>query len=238
MTAIGVLLIALILVQPALGVRRWRQFLARCHEPGARVRHYRRVIVFAWSWTALIALGMWLDRWPASAVGLVAPRWSALPTVATAAMGVALLVGLALPLFFRRAVVGVLGTLRELLPRTPTERVWFVAVALTAGFCEELLHRGFLLTFVALHWPAMPTWAWFVVGSVPFGAGHAYQGRRNIVLTGLFGAAATGLYLVYRSLWVPIVVHALVDLRAALLMPSATEAPPSSSEPASRPAGA
>lgn len=226
MSVIGALLIALIVLQPVLGVRRWRRFLQRSHEPGARVRQYRNVLLLAWGWSALIAAGMLLDGWPARAVGLLPPRFDGVPLVSTLALSAGLAIGLVLPLVFRRTLVRHIGTLAELLPRTPVERVWFVAVALTAGFCEELLHRGFLLAFVSVHWPHPPLAVVFVLGSVPFGLGHAYQGRRNVVVTGLFGAIATALYLAYRSLWIPVAVHALIDLRAALLMPS-PEAPAS-----------
>jgi membrane protease YdiL (CAAX protease family) len=232
MNVVGCLLLAFIVIQPIVGVRRWRQFLRRCDEPGARERAYRRSIATAWAWSALLGIGMVVSGWPAVSVGLVAPELGGASTQALLILGASFTVGLVLPLFWRRRFVRAFGPVAALLPRTGRERAWFVAVALTAGFCEELLHRGFLLAFAAEHLRSMPLWLCLVLGAVPFGLAHAYQGARNVVVTALFGAFATYLYLAYRSLWIPIVLHALVDLRAAFMMPSRAQTEPASARAA------
>ena len=56
-----------------------------------------------------------------------------------------------------------------------------------------------------------------VLAIVAFGLAHAYQGIRGIVLTGVTGAVAMGLYLLTGSLVAPIVVHATVDLANGLM---------------------
>jgi membrane protease YdiL (CAAX protease family) len=229
---IGALLIVFIVVQPFIGVRRWRRFLPRSDEPGARIRLYWRSIATAWAWTALIALGMIVSDWPPMSVGLVAPELGGGKAATMAILGIGFAVGLVVPLLQRRRFVRAFGKIAALLPRTRRERLWFVAVALSAGFCEELLHRGFLLAYVSVyaHAHPLPLWLCFVLGAVPFGLAHAYQGARNVFVTALFGVLATAMLVLFRSLWIPIVVHALVDLRAALLMPSAPAAGESASD--------
>jgi CAAX protease family protein len=228
LAVVAPLLLALIVAQPFLSRWRWRRFLARCHEPGARLRLYRRALIAPWTWTALLFVGVALDRrWSvARSLGLRAPT-SGLPTWLVVQYAATFAVALAVPLLLRKRFVRAFAPVEPLLPRTPVERAWFVPLALTAGFCEELLHRGFLLSFAAGN-GLQSVWPLVVVGSVPFGLAHAYQGVRGVVLTALFGALAAYMTMAFSSLWPAIVVHALVDLRAAFMLPASSAAAPAS----------
>lgn len=63
-----------------------------------------------------------------------------------------------------------------LLPSTKHERRWGWIVCLTAGICEEVVYRGFLLHYLHfLPFHVSLTRA-LVVSSVIFGIGHLYQG--------------------------------------------------------------
>src|SRR5207244_124912 len=55
------------------------------------------------------------------------------------------------------------------------------------------------------------------IASVVFGLGHAYQGWRGMLLTGVVGAFLAALYLVSGSLITPMIVHALMDMRSGHL---------------------
>jgi membrane protease YdiL (CAAX protease family) len=52
-----------------------------------------------------------------------------------------------------------------------------------------------------------------VVSSAIFGFCHIYQGWVGIVGTGVLGAVLMWMYLSTESLLLPIVIHALIDLR-------------------------
>jgi membrane protease YdiL (CAAX protease family) len=52
---------------------------------------------------------------------------------------------------------------------------------------------------------------------VAFGVAHAYQGRAGIVGTGLLGGGMAAMYLQTGSLLLPVVLHALIDLRFLLV---------------------
>ena len=104
---------------------------------------------------------------------------------------------------------------RMILPATVREARVFRGVAVTAGICEEVLSRGYLLWYLqslGLGRGAV------VVAIVAFGLAHAYQGIRGIVWTGVMGAVFLGLYLLTGSLVAPIVVHATVDLANGLMV--------------------
>ncbi len=118
----------------------------------------------------------------------------------------------------RHAMAAHLRHLDWLLPRTSRERRLWAAAALTAGICEEILFRGFLIDYLheALNFSAAWSWA---LSSLLFGLGHAYHGRSAVFLNALFGAAMGLVFFQYGSLLVPMIVHALWDLRPLLLCP-------------------
>ena len=107
-----------------------------------------------------------------------------------------------------------------LLPRSVAERRLFAVVGVTAGVCEEWLYRGFFLAVVAALVPGLPAGGLVVVAALAFGLAHAYQGTSGIVLTGVLGGVLAALYLQTGSLLLPVLLHALIDLRF-LLVPAA-----------------
>jgi uncharacterized protein len=104
-----------------------------------------------------------------------------------------------------------------LLPRTAGERRLFTLVGLTAGVCEEWLYRAFFLAVVAALAGGPPEWVLVAVAAVAFGLAHAYQGIGGIVLTGVLGGILAALYLSTGSLLLPVLLHAVVDLRFLLV---------------------
>ena len=99
--------------------------------------------------------------------------------------------------------------------RPPTENRWFDMASITAGVCEEILYRGLLLaTLVSL----VGTWPAVAISSLIFGLGHAYQGVSGIVKTGLVGLILALLTVFSGSLFIAIVLHAVVDLTSGRIM--------------------
>ena len=103
---------------------------------------------------------------------------------------------------------------RMILPATVREARAFAGVSITAGICEEVLYRGYLLWY--LQSLGLGPGA-VVVAIVAFGITHAFQGIRGMVGTGVMGAVFMGLYLLTGSLVAPIVFHATVDLANFLM---------------------
>jgi membrane protease YdiL (CAAX protease family) len=102
-----------------------------------------------------------------------------------------------------------LGSLEFILPKTPRDLRLFYGVSVTAGIVEETLWRGFLIWYLG-HF--MPLWAAAAISVVGFGLAHAYQGIANIAKTALVGAAFAALFVLSGSLWLPMLLHALVDI--------------------------
>lgn len=108
-----------------------------------------------------------------------------------------------------------------LVPRSGVERALFVLVAVTAGFCEELLYRGWLWRLfrdLTGH-----LWIAVVLSAVAFGFAHAYQGRAGIISSGIVGLLFSVPVLLSNSL-VPVqIIHAAIDLMNGLLLSKAAE---------------
>jgi len=102
-----------------------------------------------------------------------------------------------------------------MLPRTWTERAAWVVVAVSAGFCEEVVYRGYLQTQLR----GFTGRATVAIGlqAVLFGIAHADQGVGAMMRLVVYGLAFGGLAQWRRSLLPGILCHAWTDLASGLL---------------------
>lgn len=97
-----------------------------------------------------------------------------------------------------------------LLPETVKQRVWcVVALAPTAGFCEEFLYRGVLLYQITT-WTHWSGWG-VIVSSAAFGLAHAYQGANGMARAALLGALLAAPVAYTGSLYPSMAAHFLID---------------------------
>lgn len=218
------IVIYLVVGEPVAGAVLHRRFEAALgHDPGARGWLYRRLLALEWGLAAL-AGGVVLVA-PEVGWGELGLRWpDRAPGVLAIALAVFVIAVLVLTTGMVRtsartdpqdASLNVLGSpsVTALVPRTPMERRWFALVSVTAGFCEELLYRGLLLAVVVAIVPGAGDLALVLVSAVAFGLAHAYQGPTGVVATGVLGAILAYLYVGTGTLLLPMVVHAVIDLR-------------------------
>ena len=101
------------------------------------------------------------------------------------------------------------GELSIMMPLNGSELARFNMLSLTAGIVEETLWRGFLFWYLS---HVMPLWTAAIISAVGFGLAHSYQGLANVPRVAMIGAVFSGLYLLTGSLWLPIILHASIDL--------------------------
>lgn len=94
-------------------------------------------------------------------------------------------------------------------PTTPREYSHFRVMAVTAGFTEEVVFRGFLIGVLA-SW--LPLWLAGGVALVLFVGGHVYQGLSGMVRLLPVSVVLTVLFLISGSLLPGVVVHTAVDV--------------------------
>lgn len=91
----------------------------------------------------------------------------------------------------------------------------------TAGFGEEIIWRGWVMTGVAkLLGSGKAGWVSALIAtSVLFGILHLYQGPTGVIATGIVGLALGIIYLATgRNLWVTIICHGMMDTIAFVML--------------------
>lgn len=211
------LLVAFALAYPLHGYLTWPRFVGevRAGRPGARTRAYVETIAVQWV-LALALLAHWSARTrPWRLLGLGPPSSGSGPlalalVAAIAAIALVHALGVArVPLRQLAEARGQVGELLAFLPHSTRERGLFVAVAVTAGVCEELFFRGFAPWLLAA-W--IPPWAAIAVATLLFGLAHGYQGLAGIPRSALLGGALAALTAWAGTLWPAMVLHAVADL--------------------------
>ncbi len=209
-------------VVPWRGRKRLQQLLAKPRvEPAERLSLYWSTIAFQWVAVVVVAWRAWAHGLTAQQLGLVMPRrfWLTLITVSGAAV-IVTLQWLNLRRMGRSTspLRGPLQALAErILPRSTRELVPFLALAVTAGLCEEFLYRGFAMAVIAR--AGLPTGLVILVSSVLFGLAHLYQGRAGFVSTMVLGLLFGFSRAVLGSLIPVIVWHTGVDVVAGIAGP-------------------
>ena len=189
-------------------------------EMRPRGEAYVRSILSQWA-IALTTLFLWwrLGR-PFSALGLVARfDW---PNIVAAIACVLILAYMngqlrvldRWPPEKRQRLRNAFGRAAAVIPRTPAEYRLFLAVSFTAGICEELVYRGYLFAVTA---PFITLYGAVAASALIFGLAHVYQGWRNVLRTALAGLAFGLIYAGTGSILLPMLLHALVDVRGGTL---------------------
>ncbi len=209
-------------VVPWRGRLRLRELLAKPHVgTRERISLYASTIAFQWVAVGVVGWRAWARGFTAAQLGLVV---YAGPKVAVAAVVGAGILGTLHWLNLRRMGRlptkgrGMLQALAErILPQSPVEIFPFLALAVTAGVCEEFLYRGFALA--AFQRAGFPVWSAVLLSSALFSLAHLYQGRGGLAGTMILGTLFGAARIRYDSL-VPVMLwHVAVDVVAGITGP-------------------
>jgi membrane protease YdiL (CAAX protease family) len=207
---------------PAYGAWSYPRLLRRIDagQPAARVRTYARVIVVQWTLVG-IALGWWAHTQRAwTDLGLMGSPSPQIWEVATV---------MTVPLLWSAAQVRRLARdpglcrdvrlqlqqsprMRGMFPHTGLEYAAFLGVSVTAGTCEEILFRGYLMAY--LQGLGLEPILAALASGVWFGLAHGYQGKIGVLKTGAVGLVLVAVYLWTGSLWTSMALHILIDVHS------------------------
>lgn len=101
------------------------------------------------------------------------------------------------------------------LPHSVSERLAWVVVSVSAGFCEELVFRGYLQTQLAAFTGRV--WAATLLQAALFALAHGEQGAAAMARAFCYGVLLGALARWRRSLAPGIVAHTWTDLASGLL---------------------
>jgi hypothetical protein len=204
----------LVLVPIALGsiASAYQHGLPNVHLPGIDARLSSYLTVLAEEWSAVFLIWLGLERRGLSMGSLVSGRW---PSVGAFFRDLGIAVG------FLVVVVPLVGALTYLIggdtqsalagivPKTVPQLVVWLGLASTAGFCEELIFRGYLTRQFGA-WTGSRVAA-LVLQGMAFGLAHGYYKR--IIVAIMVQGWLLGLFAWWRrSLRPGMLAHGLQDI--------------------------
>ncbi len=98
---------------------------------------------------------------------------------------------------------------KGMFPQTRKELVAFVVLAVFAGFCEEIIFRGYLQRQFTAWTHNVPVG--IVLQAIVFGSAHMYQGWRGVVVISVYGAMFGILAAICKSLRPGMIQHCTQD---------------------------
>ena len=179
--------------------------------PGLGLRMSGYVTVLLEEWLLFVLIWLWLRRVRLPAADIVGGSW---PAVLPFGRDIGLAVGfsvLVVPLtsVLLHLVLGhAPASLVAMMPKTWPELAMWIALAASAGFCEEFAFRGYLMRQFT-SWTGSAAFG-IVLQGVAFGLAHGYYGYGMIVIM-VHGALLGVLAWWRRSLRPGILAHGLQD---------------------------
>ena len=190
------------------------------------IKNFIKNMVFLWGVTIAVLILCFVGDISLKALGfrLIAFKYNIWFTVVTLVLS-----GLVLVLFMHNLISSLTsakwrekqvmdeGT-RGVLPRTKKEKWLFSFSALSAGICEEIIYRGFVVFLLQAIFPSMPIYLIILLPSVVFGLAHFYQGLQGVIQTGFLGALFMSLFLATDSLLLAMLLHFIIDFSATFIL--------------------
>lgn len=192
---------------------RTRNFVGGGH---GRLGGYVTVMAFEWVTVAFIWWGV--SRRGIRMADLVGGRWLRVREVFRdlgIAVGFLILGSITLQGLAHVLRAAPTQALRNVLPESHTEMIVWVALALTAGICEEIMCRGYLQRQFSA-WTKSAAGG-IVLQGIAFGAGHGYQGWKMMLSIAVYGVLFGLLAHWRRSLRPGMMAHFLQDGVTGLL---------------------
>jgi uncharacterized protein len=187
------------------------------HQPH-RVFFYLTTIAWEWILVAYIYLG--LRRSGKSIRNIAGSSWKG---ASDFFIDIAIAFGFWIAALFVLSLVahavgsnGMSQAARLLAPQGPFESLLWIALAVTAGICEETIFRGYLQRQFVAWTRSAPVGV--LLSAALFGAGHVYQGAKATVVIGVYGLLFGILAEARQNLRPGIITHAWHDAITGLVI--------------------
>jgi membrane protease YdiL (CAAX protease family) len=181
------------------------------------------LITTAWEW-ALAALVLWGIRMRGvplrQLLGILRPRWRdwrddlllafafwIAASIVLSAIGVLLKLGhFSMPQ----------KTISQLAPQNALQLLLWIMLSASAGICEELVFRGYLLQQFSR--AGQYLWIGVLISSLLFGVSHGYEGASGIIAITFYGAMFCLLAIRRGSLRAGMMAHAWHDIFSGIAL--------------------
>lgn len=171
----------------------------------------------------LVLLACWFSGRPLTQIGL---GWGELPYDLTAVLLLSgFIVVYAIDLYREagdaESRTQTRASFRKLgfLPASSRQFLHFIFLAVAAGVGEEIVYRGFMITYLSelLGTSGAGVFVVLLVPAVAFGAGHLYQGWRAVGKIVLMAILFGFFYLRTNTLWPLMLVHTAIDVLGGVM---------------------
>ena len=181
-----------------------------------RLLTYIFTIIFQWIIFFLIYFTVVREKTFLAGIGLIKIRsmdfaWS------IALLGMLFLIATGFSYLLTQIGLPPKGELSFLLPQETTGKFIWVIVSFTAGFCEEVIFRGYLMTRLRLLGKFKSWIIPIIVSSLAFGFPHLYQGIHGFLIITVLGVLFALIYIRTRSIWPCIIAHFFLDFLALFI---------------------
>jgi membrane protease YdiL (CAAX protease family) len=176
-----------------------------------RIPVYASSIISLWVMALITTLVARAAGYTRAELGIEATGW--LSGVGWAAAAVA--AGMLVVFGAYKLDIGRTAILDAVIPRTAPEKRVFAGLSITAGICEELVFRGFLI--LTLTAASGSTTLAVVVSTIVFGWMHTYQGVQGAIGAAILGGILAVPVIVTGSILPSIVAHAAIDVLAGIV---------------------
>jgi len=180
--------------------------VSRLSELPGRTTLYAGTMIGLWGLaiaTALVATAAHIDP---RLLGVVPLPWSTFVIwVVFGLVGVSAIV-----VAFKAFGIAETPMLQHLVPQTRVEKLVYVGVCVTAGICEELIFRGFLIAGLRAATGSLAMAVVLAAGA--FGVAHAHQDAAGAGRAALLALVLSVPLLLTGSLYPGIAAHVIVDL--------------------------
>lgn len=186
------------------------------------LREYSLTLAYEWVLAGIVMWGLYLRRTPLQTLLGSAPStahaWFLDAGIALAFWFASSIVLGAVAVLLKYAHVALpQSTLAALAPQNAAELLLFLLLSLSAGFCEELLFRGYFeKQFGSLTGGRI--WVSMAASALLFGCAHLYEGLAGVIAITIFGLMFSLLALERRSLRPGMMAHAWHDALSGFLL--------------------
>ena len=218
-----------LLFGPIFGYWFFKRFIRQlAADPGMKLRYYKNTLMYSWLPAVIVTGIILLSRSPAADLGI---GWIQLNTAAFGkggTYGILIVFCLLFAVYIYQIIMAKaspayrdkLASIKPppevgiMLPRTDTEKKYWILIATSAGLIEELVYRGFLFFLLSNLLPGFHIYLFILISSMLFGLAHTYQGPAGVLKTGLAGLLFSLVYVCTGSLLPGILLHFIMDYSA------------------------
>ena len=103
------------------------------------------------------------------------------------------------------------------LPEQKGELKYYIILCMCAGIFEEIIYRGFMVTYFLPQQAGFPFLALFAP-AILFSLAHYYQGWQAVIKIMLFSSVLGWIFISSKSIYLNMFIHFMVDLISGILI--------------------